>query len=257
MKTDIYFDIETGPLSEELLAKIRPPANLKKVKNIKLFGQPFDPMTVKVAHLKDPIKIEKKIDDARAKYPAEQEKIAEDIAEAEQQHIEDFAEKAALDECRGEVLAIGYFGNHQLIHGDGMSEPEMLINFWDKFKVCTESDYLRKMVGFNIFGFDLPFLINRSRIHGLIIPPSVIKKNRYWHDSFIDLAEVWNLGRYGKYKSLDEICISSKLGEKLDGISGADFHKLWANDRDKAKEYLSRDLLLTKQLAERIMPDVE
>ena len=47
------------------------------------------------------------------------------------------------------------------------------------------------------------------------------------------------------------------LGEKLDGISGADFHKLWADDREKAKEYLGRDLELTKKLAERILPKVE
>ena len=47
------------------------------------------------------------------------------------------------------------------------------------------------------------------------------------------------------------------LGEKLDGISGADFHKLWADDREKAKEYLGRDLELTKKLDERILPKVE
>ena len=253
MRTDsIYFDCETGPLPEELLAKVRPPANLKKVKNIKDFGKPFDPMTVKLGRMVDPVKIEKKIAEAAAKWPDLQERIAEEIEETEQKHVEDFAEKAALDACRGQLLAAGYLSTKELI--DGRSEPEMLIKFWDVFNTAAGDG--RKLIGFNIFGFDLPFLIRRSWVHGVHVP-AIIDKNRYWHECFIDLAEVYRLGCHGEFKSLGEMCVAMGLGEKLDGISGADFHKLWADDREKAKEYLGRDLLLTKNLAERILPNAE
>jgi len=253
MKTDsIYFDIETGPLPEDIISRVRPPFDPASVRGFDELGTEFNPLGVKTGNIKDPFKIQEKIEAARKQHDIDQKKLLAKIEEEEKGYAAKFAEKAALDACRGQLLAVGYLSTKELI--DGRSEPEMLIKFWDVFNSAAGDG--RKLIGFNIFGFDLPFLVRRSWVHKVHVP-AIIERDRYWHECFIDLAEKYKLGCHGEFKSLGEICVAMGLGEKLDGISGADFHKLWSDDREKAKEYLGRDLLLTKNLAERILPNVE
>jgi len=253
MKPPIYFDFESGPLPEELLSRVRPPFDPASMKGFSAIGKPFNPLAVKTGNIKDPVKIEQKITAARDNYAVEQKELIEQAAKAETDYVAKFAERAALDACRGQLLAIGYLSDKQRI--DDRDEQTMLCQFWHTFNGAAGE--ARKMIGFNIFGFDLPFIIRRSWVYGLHVPAGVINKNRYWHDSFVDLAEVYRLGCHGEFKSLGEMSVAMGIGEKLDGVSGADFHKLWAEDRPKAMEYLGRDLELTKKLAERILPHVE
>ncbi len=251
---NIYWDVETGPQAEEKLAVVRPPFDLASVRGFDEIGKPFDPDSVKLGRTKDPGKIEAIIERAREKGLIEQQELVQRVEEAEKKHVKGFAEKAALDACRGQVLAIGYLSERGP-RIDDRDEKSMLVQFWDIFRSASGDG--RKMVGFNISGFDLPMLVRRTWLLGLHVPIDVIDRNRFWHPCFIDLAEVYRLGVYGEYKGINEIGLSMGIGGKLDGVSGKDFHKLWAEDRQKAKEYLLRDLELTKGIAERILPCVE
>ncbi len=251
---NIDFDIETGPQAEEKLAVVRPPFEPASVRGADKIGEPFLLSTVKTGQRKDPDNIQAYLEEARIKSLAEQRELVKRVEEAEKKHTDDFAEKAALDACRGQVLAIGYLSERGP-RIDDRDEKSMLVQFWDIFR-STSGDG-RKMVGFNIYGFDLPMLVRRTWLLGLRVPIDVIDRNRFWHPCFIDLAEVYRLGVYGEYKGINEIGLSMGIGGKLDGVSGKDFHKLWATDRQKAKEYLLRDLELTKGIAERILPNVE
>ncbi len=235
-KDNINFDVESGPQAEEKLAVVRPPFDPASVKGADKIGKPFLLSAVKTGQRTDP------------------DKIQAYLEEAEKKHTDDFAEKAALDACRGQVLAIGYLSERGP-RIDDRDEKSMLVQFWDIFQSASGDG--RKMVGFNIHGFDLPMLVRRTWLLGLHVPIDVIDRNRFWHPCFIDLAEVYRLGVYGEYKGINEIGLSMGIGGKLDGISGKDFHKLWAEDRQKAKEYLLRDLELTKGIAERILPCVQ
>ncbi len=133
----IVFDLETGPLAESELSALLPP---------------FDPAEVKTGNLKDPAK------------------IAEKIAEAEANHRRDFIERAALDPLTGRVVAIGVMtfdakGETPTKFGKGgrfsiighVDEAQTLREFWELTR--GEMGRLNPMIGFNIFGFDLPFLI--------------------------------------------------------------------------------------------------
>lgn len=221
----IIFDIETGPLPPDELAKMIPP---------------FDPTEVKCGNIKDA------------------DKIAAKIAEAKATHERDSIERAALDPLTGQVLAIGImsvdaggetldFCNNTIeILGD-KDEAKTINEFWTLIQ--AEFGRLYPIVGFNINGFDLPFLIRRSWKHGISIPRG-LRRGRYWGDQVIDLREEWQCGDRMAKGSLDSIAKHFGVGAK--NGDGKQFSELWATDRDKAIEYLANDLRLTAKVAQRM-----
>lgn len=212
----VYFDIETAPLPEtdihHLAPKFEAPANYK-----------------------DPVK------------------IADHIAA---QKVEWMA-RGALSPLTGTVAAIGMLSrNNQprltsdgaaliMLAGDpGRSESIIIAEFWEFIRDHYERT---RFIGFNIFRFDLPFLIRRS--WKLKIPvPLGVRDGRYFNDSFFDLMELWQLNNREERVSLDTLCkylgVGAKSGE------GADFHKM---PPEIQRTYLFNDLTLTRNCAERLM----
>lgn len=165
------------------------------------------------------------------------DKIAAAIAKKRADYIAD----AALDPLTGCVLAIGVNGD--VVEGD---EAEMLKAFW---WLLSEDGRFPQIIGFNITGFDLPFLFKRSWRHG-IKPPSWLRKGRYWDSDVVDLREVWCMGDRTAKGSLEAVAMHLGLGCKLG--SGKDFAALWKDDKQAAIKYLKRDVELTKLIAERM-----
>lgn len=226
----IIFDIETVAQDEETLLSSLPP---------------FDPAEVKMGNIKDPAK------------------QAEKLAQAEQRHKADYLAKAALSPVTGKVAAIGHIQqlgdkgdiiSTFLATDPGLDETALLKGFWG-FWLHTFNSSQDIWVGHNILDFDLPFLVNRSRILGIPVPPFVYSFRNHrvnWSDRFLDTRTVWLMGRKPTEtpSSLDHICKALGLGQKAG--SGAEFGKMLAEDPVKAREYLKQDLLLTAQLASRL-----
>lgn len=124
----------------------------------------------------------------------------------------------------------------------------MLRQWW-----AALNDFQRqpKLVGFNIKAFDLPFLIRRSWRHRLT-PPYWLRQGRYWNDLIVDLREVWQLGDSRAHGSLAAISRHLGLGDKAG--NGADFSNLWQTDREAAINYCLRDVQLTQQVADILIP---
>lgn len=219
-KPAIIFDIETGPLPADELAKAIPP---------------FDPASVKLGNTKDPEKVAAKLAEAKAEY--ESESVA----------------NAALDAITGRVLAVGYYHAREQefdLHvndGTPAGERKLLTAFWAAVSFATGGS--ANLVGHNIHGFDLPFLIQRSRLLGVAMPQlsELLFRNRYWADCFVDTMQHWSCGKYNTYTSLDRLSKAFGLGGK--NGSGADFAGLWENDRPTAEAYLKNDLELTYRVA--------
>jgi hypothetical protein len=212
----IIFDIETGPLPDDQLLPMMPL---------------FDPAEVKCGNLG----------------PA---KAVEKIAAAEASHKARFIERAALSALTGRVLAIGYdYGAEILIQGE--TERENLLGFWQ----LVESRLARakKLVGHNIFGFDLPFLMHRSWALRVTVPAGVREQSRYWSPIFVDTMTTWQLGNYrADHVSLDRLARFFGIGGKPEGVTGADFARLWETDRPQAEAYLRNDLEMTRGVASRM-----
>lgn len=204
------FDIETAPLPETDIAHLAPK-----------FEAP--------ANYKDP------------------EKIAAHIAE---QKVEWF-KRGALSPLTGTVAAIGVLDHADNVSigltGDtGRTEAIVIAEFWD-FLAGRLADPKSQIIGFNIFRFDLPFLIRRSWKLGLKTPLGIMS-GRYFAREFIDLMEVWQLGNREERVSLDNLC--KYLGVGMKSGSGADFYKL---PSEQQRKYLTDDLTLTGKCVKKLL----
>ena len=109
------------------------------------------------------------------------------------------------------------------------------------------------VTGYNITGFDLPFLLRRALLLGLTIPRF---RNRFhgrwsWSDNIQDLVELWQSGERGLPPKLDTLAKAFGLPPKLG--SGKDFPQMWKDDRNKALTYNARDVEIESMLAMRML----
>ena len=173
---------------------------------------------------------------------------------------EEFVGKAALSPVTGRVLLIGLVkdGDFAGITHDG-GEPAMLSLFWSKVEEWLAAKL--PIIGHNSNSFDLPFLIRRSWMLGIDVPPEV-KQGRYLHPLFRDTMEFWSCGGR-EYPSLDSLGEAFGIGQKTEGVHGRDFHRWWfgtmegvdvpvEQQRIKALEYCEQDVRLTAAIAARM-----
>lgn len=262
----IVFDIETGPLPEpelrQLLPEFTPPPH----------PGTFNPATVRHGNTKDPGKRAQKEAEEEAKHLNAVAGYEQSVVEAQAQHWQEFVDKAALSATTGRVLAIGLLDagkgeeeirilahdnenpDNDLALGD---EATALHKFWRLYSKARATN--ANLVGCNIFDFDLPFLIRRSWMLGVDVPATVTVNRRYFDSIFVDLREVWLCGQRGgnggEKSSLDTIGRALGVGGKPDGVTGADFARLWfgtPEEKATAVEYLKNDLRVTAGAAGRM-----
>jgi hypothetical protein len=248
----LVFDIETGPLPEERLAKLLPKCELPP------HPGEFDPASVKLGNTKNETLIAEKIQAAKEKHEAAVASHDKDCEEKLAAHKADFIDKAALNAGTGQVLAVGYFSaatglkkikfNTNTLDDD--CERSLLTEFWQCVK---EVGFGRghKLAGHNIHGFDLPFLVRRSWLLQVPIPEDLFAGNgRYWHECFVDTMRLWSCTAYNGFTKLDDL--AAYLGVPGKNGNGADFHRLFKTDLKAATAYLAQDLMLTWTVAERL-----
>lgn len=211
----VIWDIETAPLPEEELKAICPP---------------FDPSEVKTGNLGP-------------------KKAAEKIAKAEETHFQSFRDKAALSPVSGRLVVVGLWhvahGDFWMKSTDDVPEKVAIESLFKEFGEMIADNWT--LVGHNIFGFDLPWLIKRAAILGADTSHSEMLfqiGGRYvnWHGNFFDTRTLWQLGDTRAESNFELIGRALGTGGKSEGDCGKDFHKLWVNDRGKAVAYLKNDV---------------
>lgn len=218
-------DIETGPLPEEILREMYTPPTLEE------FAESCDkrwkPETVKAKH-----------------------------EESLTSGWEKFRDKAALSPVTGELLAVGYFsvdGNGKFALIDD-NEDAMLEEFWAKLDKFRD----RPLVGHNFRGFDIPFLVGRSWINEIDVPPWVIERGRFVSEKCcFDTMEAWSAVTGDRFTKLGQLARIFGVGEKTgeEEVTGANFHEWWKGSKEqkaKAIEYLKKDVVLVTQVAARM-----
>lgn len=159
--------------------------------------------------------------------------------------LEDFKRRAALDATTGKVLAIGLKSEKGTVILDSVNEDKLLTEFWAKASACETAG--RSLVGHNVLNFDLPFLARRSWMRGIDfeMPRHCIK----------DTMKVWGCNCYGETIGLDRLAKALGLPGKTEGVSGADFARLWNGEPEEqqlARQYLLTDLEVTWNVANRL-----
>lgn len=251
----IIFDIETGPLPLADIFKVVPPFDPSTLKPFPA----FDESLVKTGNLKDAAKIAEKIEQARAQHYID--KLAHDCKNttAESDYIAEVLSKAALSPLTGRVLAIGYhyteddstdveyigrpFGKDATL-----SEISVIANFWNYFEATDEHT---KIIGHNIHGFDLPFLIQRSWMLNIEVPRGVMN-GRFFAPKFVDTMAVWACGKAGSAGMTKLDTLAKAFGVGMKNGNGAMFAELLEKDRNAAIEYLKNDVAMTYEVARRM-----
>ena len=220
---NLYFDIETAPLSEDRIREFLP-------NNI------TPPKTYKTP-------------EAQERY------IVEKIGE--------FIVNAPLSPLTGRVCAIGYAHGYCdvkfFVAKEEKDEREILTAFWKSFIgscFCghmTRANMTRaRAIGFNSNEFDIPFLVRRSWILGVKVPDQVlinIKGRFYLSDVFVDVMQYWACGTMQKI-SLNNVAKALNVGEK--NGNGANFYQTLLKDEAKALDYLANDVNMTRACARKL-----
>lgn len=246
----VIFDIETGP---------RPWAEIEQFFTPPAAPGEFDPAAVKYGNTKAADKRAIILAEAKEKHALAVASHAQTIEAAKAE----FLDKAALSPLTGQVLAIGY------LHADRKPEDRAVLKYQGEHCAATEATILEEfwvlyeitreaggqIVGHNIYGFDLPFMIRRSWLLAVEVPPDVLRDGRYWSKVFIDTMSVWGCGAYKDYTSLDDLARFFGVGQKPGDCSGADFARMFnASDEERATalEYLKNDLTMTWGVARKM-----
>lgn len=259
-KGSLVFDLETGPNTLEhiqSLADLPPPP---------LPPGEFDPASVKIGNLKDATKIAEKIEAARAAHQLFVDQFESSVGQAAQAFWDDLIEKAPLNPIHGRILAIGFCDSLENVHTlavgsiqDDDAEADLIEDFWQWYNKTRAGGH--QLIGHNIFGFDIPFLIRRSWLLGVDVPSTVMDSNyRYPSHTFVDTRSVWDCGSKwsgnGVPSSLDAIGRAMGEGGKPDGMTGADFWKLFYTKEkanvEKALAYLRNDVVVNSRVARRM-----
>jgi len=193
-------------------------------------------------------------------------KIAESISKRKVAAIEDYEERQAAEIARYETLlsraaldwnlsriaAIGW-------HVNGEREPQcevaqteaeevgLLRNFWK----LTQG---RKIVGFSVRTFDLPTLIQRSRL--LNVPHPSLSLARYGRGDYVDIRDLLTFedGRRDYIMPQSLKAFAKRFGiPSLDPTSGKDVAQMVADgDWEGVRAHCLADVDLTRELALRI-----
>ena len=257
----LIFDIETAPEMDDILESLFA-FNETEVKDYHLLHTDFDPTSVKVGNIKDAAKIAAKIEEARQKFETAKASVAENIEAAKVKEWNTFKDKAALSPLTGRVLAIGWINpstaeyDCEYIFDNPVApvpEKELIEDFLSMADAVLSDK--GSLIGHNIIGFDLPFLLRRGLKHG-IRPPKTITNSlaQYRPTNLIDTMLAWGFGsRTEKYVTLD--ALAAFFGCRRKTGDGKDFAKKFfgtAEEREESLAYMQNDVTMTAQIARKM-----
>ena len=166
----------------------------------------------------------------------DQEKIDAYIAEKQAEALK----TAALDPDYGRIIAIatGWVDlEPEVIDKYDHSEKEILEMFWLYYEDCGGNS-----CGYNIIGFDLPYIMRRSFDLGVKVPlrPSLAK---YRTEPTIDLMGI--LFNWGQAKGLKWVCKRYGIENPFEDLDGSQVKDM---DIETLRAYAANDVKLVQEL---------
>lgn len=169
------------------------------------------------------------------------EKIKAAVAEKKQEQID----RAPLDPDYGRILSLGYTtepdGDIDFLTTFVTPEKDILLTFWEVLKYCRGN-----CVGYNILGFDIPYLLRRSLALGIPVPyPPNLAKFRT--EPITDLMGI--LYNWGPAKSLKQVAKLYSLPVLAEGVDGSQVKNL---SKEELIKYQISDVRLVVDLWKRM-----
>lgn len=180
-----------------------------------------------------------------------------------EQPIEDHL-KTALNGDYGQILCIGFIDEkpnglfesgvlgwdeeREKFTGD---EKGILTQFWERMQDFNPGR--DRIVGHNIFDFDLRFIFKRSVVH-YVRPKFDLSFARYRNQPIYDTMMEWERWGFGPKAGLDRLANVLNLpSSKEQGIDGARVYELFqAGEHRLIHDYCLRDVALTRRIYKRL-----
>ncbi|MCW5968646.1 MAG: ribonuclease H-like domain-containing protein [Blastocatellales bacterium] len=156
------------------------------------------------------------------------------------------------DEAPGAAVRSGIFGWDEIRKQFTGDEKATLLGFWQLMRTFRTG--VDRIVGHNIFDFDLKFILKRSIIHG-VRPTVELSFARYRNQPIFDTMYEWERWSYGPKVSLDRLARSLGLkSSKINGIDGSQIFRLYQSGQHRAiRDYCLGDVLLTRSIYKRMV----
>jgi len=164
--------------------------------------------------------------------------------------------KTALDGAFGQVVCVGIaMGDNEPETFSEMSENTVLLELSDSLDRVSPKDFFSTViVGHNVSGFDLRFLVQRYIVNGIKPHPVITRaaQAKPWesdkvYDTMVQFAGV------GNRISLDKLCMALGLLGKGD-VSGKDvWPMVQAGELQKVAEYCAGDVRKTRAVYNRMV----
>lgn len=164
-------------------------------------------------------------------------------------------EKAALNPETATVAVIGIFKDDTAKSDSNNSNEGLLIEYVFR-EMSIEIRTAGRVLGWNILGFDLPFLIRRAWILGIKVPHHVYNPLMRYpvSEGVVDMMDRWKGGNWkAPHTSLNNALKAVGLPGKPDG---KEFASLWREDRKKALAYNEAELKSQAELYRRMGVDL-
>lgn len=128
----------------------------------------------------------------------------------------------------------------------GDNESEILKEFLGTMQSIFNAKPNIKLIGHNIKNFDMPFIIKRSIINGLLIPHQFqLQKKKPWENCLLDTYEIWKFAGWSS-TSLDLICEVLGLESPKEIMHAVETtSEYWNGNLEKIKEYCEGDVKAT------------
>lgn len=131
--------------------------------------------------------------------------------------------------CEIERGVVGWDAQQGAFHGD---ERIILTEFWLRMKTFRPN--IDRIVGHNIYDFDLKFILKRSIIHGAR-PTVDLSFARYRNQPIFDTMHEWERWSYGSKAGLETL--ARALGfesSKQNGVNGSQIYSLFETGEHRA-----------------------
>ena len=169
-----------------------------------------------------------------------QESIDAWLADNREQAAREALAKTSFDPAQGHICTIGWaMDNDEPVTAharDVQDERDVLGAFFGALRPYDRHTF----VGHYISGFDLRFILCRSVVLGVRIPPCVPRDPKPWAGTVFDTMTAWS-GQRGTI-SLDNLCAALGIPGK-DGFDGSQVAEAWASgEHERITEYCADDV---------------
>jgi hypothetical protein len=128
---------------------------------------------------------------------------------------------------------------------DENSEKAVLKSISDLLYNIDRSGKAMRLCGHNIKKFDIPWLVKRMIINKVPVPPQLqIWGKKPWEMTHLDTSEMWSLGVWDSYTSLDLLACSLGVPSPKENMKGEYVGRAFWDEKlyDKIAKYCEEDV---------------